>query len=587
MVHEERQRAVEEQEKHLPDAAQRRCPVAGDGPASRQGRPAVRLRGVAATRRAPRGGPGSGRRHDDVWPRWHSCGMFACASSHCRPVCAAGASDAGGSKKWSSGGRTGQKPGSKGPAPGPKADAPGPQWATRPVEVTTERVLGRVEKAPPPQWATFAGAASGVWTGSAYAANPFTGKLEPLGLDAQGKPSVTSVATRRLVARVAVSSGDGALHDTQWQHQAAAADGDAASPASWFVLSEGSLQAQSPGLAVFEDGSFSDGPLCLWDALDADSRGEQQGSPSFGVVTSHTCICVGGRERVVVTQTLQVKALVAEEEDGGGGGVLESQGEGANGEDDEEEEDEEEEGGEAALLVQQLRVRVCHEAWCGPQSGTAPAAASRTEAAESPSGESATSQQPPAATAAAAAVVTPPLAERPRAAATVLGNGPWTAFVRAASPALATAVASGPGSSAMDGDAAPRWGHEAYEQAVDLALPSGKPSARIEPESLVNPGIGASCIVTHGGSAALWLPGRVTAGFHLGTGPDGGGMTLSAGWVISSQDGDQAAVRGEEDDGRLVYCSIEREYDSGGDLVEVRHRTATRPGAMGRTPGGG
>ena len=499
--------------------------------------------------------------------------MFACAFSHSRPVCSAAGSSKDDSKKQRNAGRAGQKGGSTGPLQ-KGGDPPGQLLATRPVEVLAEKVIGRVEKAPAPQWATFAGAASGVWTGTAYAANPFSGKLEPLGLDSDGKPNVTSVETRRLVARVSVSSGDGALHDTQWQYQQQQPDDDAAEPASsspWFVLSEASLQAQSPGLAVFEDGSFSDGPVCLWDALEgwmADS--EQPGSPSFGVVTAHTCICVGGRQRVVVTQTLQVKALVEDEDEE----VVEAQ----SADDDvaeEEEEEEEEEGGDAALLVQQLRVRVCHEAWCGPQSGATPAAAASL-------GESTNVLEPPAATAAATAVVTPALAERPRAAAPVLGTGPWTAFVRAASPALATSDGGG----SIDGDVAPRWGHEVYEQAVELWLPAGKPSARIGPEALVNPGIGTSCIVTHGGSGALWLPGGVTTGFHLGTGPDGGGMTLSAGWVISSVGQDGAAAAADEDD-RLVYCCIEREYDSGGDLIEVRHRTAARPGAMGRTPGGG
>ena len=500
--------------------------------------------------------------------------MFACASSYSRPVCSAAGSNKDDSKKQRNAGRAGQKGGSKGPPPPPPqkgGDPPGPLLATRPVEVLAEKVMGRVERALAPQWATFAGAASGVWTGTAYAANPFSGKLEPLGLDGDGKPSVTSVATRRLVARVSVSSGDGALHDTQWQHQQQP-DDDAEEPASspWFVLSEGSLQAQSPGLAVFEDGSFSDGPVCLWDALEgwmADSA--QPGSPSFGVVTAHTCICVGGRQRVVVTQTLQVKALVEDEEEEDSGG-----GEDQGGADDVSEEEEEEDGGDAALLVQQLRVRVCHEAWCGPQSSATPAAAAAVSSGEAPS-----LPEPPAATAAATAVVTPPLAERPRAMASVLGSGPWTAFVRAASPALATPDAG------VEGDAALRWAHEVYEQAVELRLPAGKPSARIEPEALVNPGIGTSCIVTHGGSGALWLPGGVTAGFHLGTGPDGGGMTLSAGWVISSAGQGDVTVADEDD--RLVYCCIEREYDSGGDLIEVRHRTATRPGAMGRTPGGG
>jgi hypothetical protein len=501
-------------------------------------------------------------------------GMFACASSHSRPVCSSSGGDKGESKKQRNAGRAGQKgAASKGLLPSQKGDTAVPLLATRPVEVIAEKVIGRVERAPAPQWATFAGAASGVWTGSAYAANPFSGKLEPLGLDSAGKPSITSVATRRLVSRVSVSTGDGALHDTQWQHQQQPDDAGESLTSPWFVLSEGSLQAQSPGLAVFEDGSFSDGPVCLWDVLEeggADGSAAQQGSPSFGVVNAHTCICVGGRQRVVVTQTLQVKVLVEEEEEEDAHG-----GDDGDVADDGAADEEDEEGGDAALLVQQLRVRVCHEAWCGPQSSSTPNAL--------PGGEAPSVPEPPAETAAAAAVVTPPLAERARAEAAALGNGPWTAFVRAASPALTTAAAGSGGG--VEGDAAPRWGHEAYEHAVELRLPAGKPSARIEADALVNPGTGTSCIVTHGGSGALWLPGGVTAGFHLGTGPDGGGMTLSAGWVISS--GGQDGMVAVGDDDRLVYCCIEREYDSGGDLIEVRHRTATRPGAMGRTPGSG
>jgi hypothetical protein len=62
-----------------------------------------------------------------------------------------------------------------------------------------EEVQGRVERAPAPSWATFAGAAGGVWRGSVVAASPFTGAVEALALDGDGKPTVTGAWTRRVV----------------------------------------------------------------------------------------------------------------------------------------------------------------------------------------------------------------------------------------------------------------------------------------------------------------------------------------------------------------------------------------------------
>ena len=62
-----------------------------------------------------------------------------------------------------------------------------------------EEVLGRVERAPSPAWATFAGAAGGVWSGSVVAASPFTGAVEALALDAANKPTVLDAWTRRVV----------------------------------------------------------------------------------------------------------------------------------------------------------------------------------------------------------------------------------------------------------------------------------------------------------------------------------------------------------------------------------------------------
>lgn len=80
-----------------------------------------------------------------------------------------------------------------------KRAPPPAEWATKPPQVLHEEVLGRVERSGAPLWSTFAGAAGGVWAGSMLAASPFTGALEPLALDAEGKPSVTSAWTRRAV----------------------------------------------------------------------------------------------------------------------------------------------------------------------------------------------------------------------------------------------------------------------------------------------------------------------------------------------------------------------------------------------------
>jgi hypothetical protein len=59
-----------------------------------------------------------------------------------------------------------------------------------------------------------------------------------------------------------------------------------------------------PGLLFYcEDGSFSDGPQTVGDP-DAD-----------GVFTVEHCLCVGGRQRVRVTQTLQRRFLFPEEDE--------------------------------------------------------------------------------------------------------------------------------------------------------------------------------------------------------------------------------------------------------------------------------
>jgi hypothetical protein len=66
-----------------------------------------------------------------------------------------------------------------------------------------EEVVGRVERAQAPSWSTFAGAAGGVWAGSVLAASPFSGAVEALALDADGKPTVTGAWTRRVVRHLA------------------------------------------------------------------------------------------------------------------------------------------------------------------------------------------------------------------------------------------------------------------------------------------------------------------------------------------------------------------------------------------------
>jgi len=352
-----------------------------------------------------------------------------------------------------------------------------------------------------------------------------------------------------------------------------------------------------PGLLFYcEDGSFSDGPQTVGDP-EAD-----------GVFTVEHCLCVGGRQRVRVTQTLQRRFLFPEEDEDDmegeadgerldplgtsasnlydalnaaeehwktDAGVEEEEAVGNKG----EEEELLEEDMAPHILVQQLRVRVTHEAWCGPQgSGVAtPAVSQQGGEVGRAHGSTPPATPVPAASAAVDAVIHPPMAERLRAVASQLGKGTWTVFVRAGSVSMTQGDAE-------SDDPQWTWAHEVYEREHKCTLPPGKPSARlsIDEESLNED----ARIVQHDSAAALWLPGGVTSSLCLGAGPDGGGMVLSAGWVVSS-DGTAVSPVGYDPDAGLVYCSMEREYDSRGDLVEVRYGTATRPGAQGRIAGGG
>jgi hypothetical protein len=61
------------------------------------------------------------------------------------------------------------------------------------------------------------------------------------------------------------------------------------------------LAARRPGLVFFEDGSFSDGPLCLRTAAAASSRNNP------GLVEVEQCVSLGGRARLRVTHTIALR----------------------------------------------------------------------------------------------------------------------------------------------------------------------------------------------------------------------------------------------------------------------------------------
>ena len=98
--------------------------------------------------------------------------------------------------------------------------------------------------------------------------------------------------------------GEGALHETLWWRLA---EGDAAEspqavpPAGFERLSSTAFADRREGLAFWEDGSFSDGPLSLRDAAMRASLANP------GCVEVEQCISVGGRRRARVTHTIALR----------------------------------------------------------------------------------------------------------------------------------------------------------------------------------------------------------------------------------------------------------------------------------------
>ena len=383
---------------------------------------------------------------------------------------------------------------------------------------------------------------------------------------------------------------DGALHDTlYWSPSGvAAAPGEAG---SYERHSSSALQALSPGLVFFEDGSFSSGPAALEPSAEGASGADQEGEEGrvAGCIDIESCLCVNATERVRIIHTLQLRRAadvlrLKFAADAAADGQMSADealaelvdaGASLDGED---------------LLVQQLRVRVSHERWAGPL------AAPRGEAADG-EGEGERSVAPAPAVGAAGAkpgaIAAQPLASRPRAKAASLASGEWTAFVRAATPVPEEPGPAGAVFAAPALDAPPpRFAFEAYELRRTTALPRGRPypsgdeNEDDDNDAAFDPQAGPPTRRDDHAEdedddeddededgevgSSLWLPGGVIATCELGTGAQGDGLTVSAAWLLPS--GPEGA-----------HSVMEREYDGRGCLREVRYMTVTRPGAQGRS----
>ena len=118
------------------------------------------------------------------------------------------------------------------------------------------------EPTPPPRWSSFCGTTEGGWQGAAVAVSPVTGKPESITLDTSARRGVVAVVSYSIDERV--PSPDGGVLLARKEVRATNADALAAAAAAeqWeatappFALREG-------GLAIFDGGSYSRGPLSL------------------------------------------------------------------------------------------------------------------------------------------------------------------------------------------------------------------------------------------------------------------------------------------------------------------------------------
>lgn len=230
-------------------------------------------------------------------------------------------------------------------------------YLTCPIVGETTELLSNMETAPAPLWSSWCGTASGLWVGKVAAFNPSTGHQEPISKGKDGKGLLLSMY-QCCVEEQTVGGDDGQAQYSRYiargstvseleEEMTAAAVREFEPNSNNHTIDWGEehMNLGQPGLAIFDGGSFSSGPVVLCGSENSmdhaklhESTASQAGKGKTSVIES--CLQWGGAHRVRVLCTLYSELVETEQEGNGGEPYFE-------------------------VDVSLLRVVLCLEAWEG------------------------------------------------------------------------------------------------------------------------------------------------------------------------------------------------------------------------------